>query len=233
MKRSMVVLSFLTGVGAASLQMGLSSSGLAQTSETVKGADQADPSVKEEPPPGGCMPIGVTASGEIVFPFLCKGFIEGHKAANQQPAAADESKQRPVAAEEPRPTSTEQHEDTNQKPVATEESVQKPVAAEEQPPTSDAITGSTEKSSAKKSEDRKSEDKSSSKQPEGVPPQTSRSAPEPVETDRPPRAEHRRREGRRSHEGRSGPPGCTYFQTYNPRSETYTDYSGRRRACRY
>jgi hypothetical protein len=25
---------------------------------------------------GGCLPIGVTASGEIVFPFTCKAFIE-------------------------------------------------------------------------------------------------------------------------------------------------------------
>jgi hypothetical protein len=29
----------------------------------------------EDVPPGGCMPIGVTAAGEMVFPFQCKEFL--------------------------------------------------------------------------------------------------------------------------------------------------------------
>jgi BA14K-like protein len=35
----------------------------------------------EDVPPGGCMPIGLTASGEIVFPIQCKELIERHRAA--------------------------------------------------------------------------------------------------------------------------------------------------------
>ena len=53
----------------------------------------AEPSVKEdEPPPGGCMPIGLTVSGEMVFPIQCKEFIERHrgKAVEQKPAAVEE-----------------------------------------------------------------------------------------------------------------------------------------------
>jgi hypothetical protein len=52
----------------------------------------AAPSVKEDVPPGGCMPIGLTASGEIVFPIQCKELIERQrgKAVEQKPAAIEE-----------------------------------------------------------------------------------------------------------------------------------------------
>ena len=49
-----------------------SSIGLAQTTSAVS----SPPAAKEDVPPGGCMPIGITASGEMVFPLLCKEFIE-------------------------------------------------------------------------------------------------------------------------------------------------------------
>jgi hypothetical protein len=59
----------------------------------------AEPSVKENVPPGSCMPLGMTASGEMVFPIQCKGIIERQrgKAMEQKPAAAEE---KPVAVEE-------------------------------------------------------------------------------------------------------------------------------------
>jgi len=59
------------------------------TSDMV--ANSAGPSNAEEPPPGGCLPIGVTASGEIVFPFLCKDFLERNKGAAAKPPT-DEAK---------------------------------------------------------------------------------------------------------------------------------------------
>src|SRR4030081_1734666 len=51
----------------------------------------AEPS-REDVPPGGCIPIGLTASGEIVFQIQCKEFIERQrgKAVEQKPAAAEE-----------------------------------------------------------------------------------------------------------------------------------------------
>jgi len=48
-------------------------------------------------PDADCLPIGLTASGEIVFPFQCKDFIERQKNANQKSAA--EGNQKPTAAD--------------------------------------------------------------------------------------------------------------------------------------
>jgi hypothetical protein len=76
----------------------------AQTTSSVNPSPvPAEPAVKQDddPPPGGCMPIGVTASGEIVFPLQCAGFIERqHRIAVQEkPAITDEK--RPAAEEKP------------------------------------------------------------------------------------------------------------------------------------
>src|SRR5437879_8603819 len=82
MKRLLALLLTLTG-GAA----------LAQTTGTVDPSPApAEPSMKEDVPPGGCMPIGLTASGEIVFPIQCKEFIERQreKAVEQKPAAVED-----------------------------------------------------------------------------------------------------------------------------------------------
>jgi hypothetical protein len=62
----------------------LSGTAEAQNTGTVTPAPEstaAEPSMKD-PPAGGCMPIGITASGEVVFPLQCKEFIEQHKASN-------------------------------------------------------------------------------------------------------------------------------------------------------
>jgi hypothetical protein len=73
--------------------MAMSGAAFAQTTDTAKPSPApAEPSVKEDVPPGGCMPIGLTASGEIVFPIQCKEFIERQrgKAVEQKPAALEE-----------------------------------------------------------------------------------------------------------------------------------------------
>jgi hypothetical protein len=74
----------------------ISSAALAQTSGTAAPTPDAA-SATQQPPPGGCMPIGVTVSGQIVFAFQCKDFLEQQKAANQDPAAAAD---KPATAEE-------------------------------------------------------------------------------------------------------------------------------------
>src|SRR6267378_1348873 len=69
---------------------------LAQTTGAVNpNPAPAQPSANEDVPPGGCMPIGLTTSGEIVFPIQCKEFIERHRGAavEQKPAL----EQKPVA----------------------------------------------------------------------------------------------------------------------------------------
>jgi hypothetical protein len=64
------------------------SAAFAQTTGSVD-SSPAEPPTKEDAPSGGCMPIGLTASGKIVFPIQCKEFIErarGNKTSEQQPA---------------------------------------------------------------------------------------------------------------------------------------------------
>jgi len=72
----------------------MSGAALAQTTGTVNpNPAPAEPSVKEDDvPPGGCMPIGLTVSGDIVFPIQCKEFIERQrgKAVEQKPASVEE-----------------------------------------------------------------------------------------------------------------------------------------------
>ena len=67
----------------------------------------AESAAKADVPPGGCMPIGLTASGEIVFPIQCKEFIDRERgkaveqtlpAAAGKPATADE---KPAAEQKP------------------------------------------------------------------------------------------------------------------------------------
>ena len=40
------------------------------------------------------MPIGVTASGEVVFPFLCKDFLEQFRTSGPKPAEGQEAGQK-------------------------------------------------------------------------------------------------------------------------------------------
>ncbi|MBV9530021.1 MAG: hypothetical protein JO283_02820, partial [Bradyrhizobium sp.] len=82
---------------------------LAQTTDAPNpNATPAGPPAKEGPQTGDCMPIGVTASGEVVFPFLCKDFLERYKSADQQykptdqmPASAQGSDHKPAPKETP------------------------------------------------------------------------------------------------------------------------------------
>ncbi len=53
----------------------------AAPAETTVAAEPA----KAEPAQDDCQPIGLTASGEIVYPFHCKAFVEQHKAAEAKP----------------------------------------------------------------------------------------------------------------------------------------------------
>jgi hypothetical protein len=72
----------------------MSGAALAQTTGTINPSTAPEePSVrKEDVPPGGCMPIGMTASGEIVFPIQCTGIIERERgrAMERKPAVVAE-----------------------------------------------------------------------------------------------------------------------------------------------
>jgi BA14K-like protein len=67
----------------------ISGAAIAQTTGTL------NPNSKpaEDVPPGGCMPIGMTASGEMVFPIQCKGIIERGRGSTleQKPAILEDN----------------------------------------------------------------------------------------------------------------------------------------------
>src|SRR6202041_872182 len=86
----------------------MSSVAFAQTTGTVNpSATPAESSGKEDVPPGGCMPIGMTASGEMVFPIQCKQLIEQYRGniVEQNPAAVEEKKPAAQQSEAPTPES--------------------------------------------------------------------------------------------------------------------------------
>jgi hypothetical protein len=68
----------------------------AQDTETVT-PKPAEPSLNADVPPGGCMPFGVTAAGDLVFPIQCKEFIERSRGAAVDNKAAAEQKPAEVA----------------------------------------------------------------------------------------------------------------------------------------
>jgi len=79
----------------------MSGAALAQTTGALDpNPAPAQPSVNEDVPPGGCMPIGLTSAGEIVFPIQCKAFIERHRGAAVEPKPAAVEEQKPAAVEE-------------------------------------------------------------------------------------------------------------------------------------
>lgn len=80
--------------------LGISGPAFAQTTGAV-GLNPVTPPDKEEVPRGGCTPIGVTASGEIVFPFTCKVFLERRRGPIEEPpkpAAQAEKTETPAPA---------------------------------------------------------------------------------------------------------------------------------------
>jgi hypothetical protein len=179
------------------------------------------PSADEEPPPGGCMPIGVTVSGEIVFPFQCKGFIERQKAAADKKSAAAEDQ---PAAAEAKPAAA-QVKPLNLKPTAE--------AAEERPATADTKPAAAEeKGAAAEDQPAAAEqkpaaaaEKTAARQSEGAAPVNGKPAVEWLEAVPLPLP-------RRADLKPAGPPGCTHFRSYDPVSGTYRAYGGQRRQCR-
>jgi hypothetical protein len=54
----------------------------------------------EDAPAGGCMPVGVTARGELVFPMQCKGLLERHRGpVDSQPVIPNDATQSPAQNE--------------------------------------------------------------------------------------------------------------------------------------
>jgi hypothetical protein len=189
----------------------MSGAALAETTGAVNpSAAPAQPSANEDVPPGGCMPIGMTTSGEIVFPIQCKEFIERHRgAAVEQKPASVEAK--PVAVEA-KPTAVEQ------KPAAVEA---KPVAVEAKPAAVEATPAAVEQRPAAV------EEKPAAKQSESVAPEDSKPANKPVQT-----VPLQKRVEHEPHPRAMRSDSCKSYRTYDPVSATYRGYDGQRRSCR-
>jgi hypothetical protein len=227
----------------------MSSTALAQTTGAVNPGPApmqpsvSQPSVNENVPLGGCMPIGLTASGEIVFPIQCRELIErargkvleqkpatveGKSAALEQKPAAAEEKSAAVeakpAAVEARPAAAEA------KPAAAEEKSAaveaKPTAVEEKSAAVDEKPAAVEEKPAAVEE--KPAAAQSEKPPEGAAPDDSRPAIKPGETVPLPME----REPRQRAASATSPNGCQHYRTYNPASGTYRGFDGRTRPCR-
>ena len=208
---------------------------LAQTSSPAEtGTAPAESSAKDDqPPPGACKPIGLTVSGEVVFPLECRDFIERHKAMSPPmttPPIPPES--RPAAAEANPESKTEA------KPVAPEA---KPAIVEVKPATAEAKpaiaeekpTGSTEKPAAVEEKPATVE----AKPPPEETPAGKQSAEATADGGKPAvkpedSAPSRKRAENKPRERSAGPPGCTRFRSYNAASGTYRDFDGRTRPCR-
>jgi hypothetical protein len=196
---------------SALLLSAMSGAAQAQTTDPVGASPApAQPSASVDVPPGGCMPIGLTASGEIVFPIQCKELIERHrgKDVEQKPAMLEEK----PAVVEAKPAIVEQ------KPAIVEE---KPVVVEEKP------AAVEEKSAVVEEKPAVVEDKTAAKQSEAVAPESSEPVNRPVEAVPLPK-----RVGYKSAERATGPAGCQHFRSYDAASASYRSYDGQRHPCR-
>jgi hypothetical protein len=242
------LLALPTGLGSrifalCSVLLMLTGAARAQSADPANPAPApAQPSTQDEAT-AGCEPIGLTASGEIVFPFRCKDMVERQHAATSKPAnpkpavaaAAPAVQEKPQANLQAKPqaqpvaaavrmTAVHPAHAVNAKPVAIHPAGAAPKAAKPAVQPVDAahspknLEKSVEKTAdAKAVEAKTAEAKTDEvKSAETKPVETTKSIPHVAG---------------RAYEHRMGPPGCTQFQSYNAVSATYLGFDGQRHPC--
>jgi len=232
-------------ISAATLPvlLGMGSVGVAQTS------DSQPRSSDNGPPRGGCTPIGVTVSGEIVFPMTCMDFIERHKAADraataaaEKPAPAEASKA-PDAVETakvPATAETSKASTANETgKVQTTGDASRASATTEvtsAPATVDVSKTPTASDSGKPEEKDAKPAMANAPADEAPQPETRQAAVSPESADtgkssaEPGTTAALSKRGRGRNRLASSAP-CTRFRTYDAASGTYRDFGGRRRSC--
>ena len=198
----------------------------------------AQPSAQTEA--GGCEPIGLTASGEIVFPFRCKDMVERQRAAVTKPseptpavaaaapAAHEKSQAQPVAAAA-KMTAVHPAHAANAKPVAVHAAGAAPEAARPaaQPVGAAHSPKNPEKSVEKTAEAKNAEAKpSEAKTADGKTTDGKTAEAKPVET-----TKSIQQVAGKPHEHGAGPRGCTQFQSYDATSASYLGFDGQRHPC--
>ncbi len=218
---------------------------LAPAPADISAKDQPSSS-KEEPPPGGCMPIGITVSGEVVFPFQCKDFIDSHKATKQSSIAPQDN---PDSV--PRNAAATQTESVAATPAKAPETVVAPPTTQ-QAPDAAATTPATEApetvvttAASKPSEAvattpiARTPDTAATtrgaKAPEVIVATPEVKAPETLPPQKPAtplafKTAVSKTAGDPSTFSK-GTPVCAHFRTYDAASHTYVAYGGQRRSC--
>jgi hypothetical protein len=236
-------------------------SGAATLAQTTTGSVNPNPAAppsaaKDDVPPGGCMPMGVTASGEIVFPLECKAFLEQHRGNDprQEPAAAEA---KPAIAPKPpaevkppvtdAPSAAQPPAATPQKSAAQDQpAVEKlpELPADKQPeaaaPSHADIPAAKEPettTAAKEPEApaAKEPETPAAKDPEAPALKQSNAAvmEDSRPADRPAKPVSGSRRAERAEDGpRPRSAQCMSYRTYDASSGTYRDYSGHIRPCR-
>lgn len=241
-------------ISAATLPvlLGMSSAGVAQSSDTQPRSSD------DGPPPGACTPIGITVSGEVVFPLTCRDFIEKHKAADRassageaKPATAEASKAPEVVETAKTPAA-----EAVKAPAAAEASAAplvveagKPVTTGEvsnAPGTADVSSAPAvvEASKAPISPDSAGLGDNPGPAPAKAPadeatrpePATKQAAVAPDSADTgkssaEPATTATVEKRSRNRRRFAGSADCTRYRTYNAASGTYRDFGGRRRSC--
>jgi hypothetical protein len=232
----------LISAAALTTLLGASDAMMAQPSESQARAE-------EGPPPGGCTPIGVTASGEIVFPLTCRDFIEKHKAADRQSGPAEtrlttgDASKTPVAATLPAaaaPGVTPAAEEASKvsisaeasKPSAAVEASKEPAATDaRKPPAAEPSQPAAAAGASAKTEGKEPGAPAAKAASETAAPATRQAAAgsgnaaaEPATTSALPKRN-------RNQNRVAGPAGCTRFRSYDAASATYRDFNGQRRPC--
>jgi hypothetical protein len=178
----------------------------AQTTGAVTPGKANDPSAREEPPPGGCMPIGITAAGETVFPYVCKGFIEAHKGKASPQASRDEVEASPStkAAAAPAVNATVPPA-VNAASAPAANSATAAAAAVTVPSVNETSVPTVEEKAVAKPDE-----------------------PAGSHTDQAPAAKREQRPTRRA---AGAPPNCAQFRTFDSATGMYRDFTGQARPC--
>jgi hypothetical protein len=204
----------------------ISNKALAQTTGALdpSSTTPAERSGKGDVPLGGCMPIGLTASGEMVFPILCREFLEQHRQKDmvKNPAEA-EQKVTVKPVETAAPSEHVIPDNASSESVVVKQKVtSKPL--ETAAPSEDPMieNSSSQPVAAEGKVTAKPEDAAAPFE-DGMPGER-KSTISAVSS----RRTHKHELSRRA----MNQAGCQNYRTYDSASETYRSYNGRRRSCR-
>jgi hypothetical protein len=200
------------------------------------------------PPPGACKPIGLTVSGEVVFPLECRAFIE--RALNSKTAVAvtkpSSLEPKPSAVQSEPAATVARGPAAGEKPADVAE---KPATAEERPASAESKSVEAKSVEPKSVETKpvetkpvetkpvetmlpdpnSSEPKTAAKPSEEAAPDNSQVSTGALEVV--PLPPTKRFDGRLRAQATSA-PSCTHFRTYDATAGTYRGFDGKIRPCR-